>query len=209
MRGSISDLKRLAMLVGKSSQPHVEILPVFYRHLDVKEIPHSSRTTSNTFRTLELALTSLQGISSWAQVHLLRDKAFVVGLRGSWPEMWEWIHFFLTRCMEEIKKMAAFSTTFIRNSYLTCLLLLDHLANDQDFRLSIATTSGVIPTLAKLWIKEATSRNGFPGYTSSIALVNFLTPLPEDASCVSGFVETSGEDPTGLAATCLRRISAN
>ena len=53
------------------------------------------------------------------------------------------------------------------------------------------------------------NQNGFPRYKSSIALVNFLTPLPEYAGCIAGFLEASGGDPTGLAATCLRRISAN
>jgi hypothetical protein len=208
-RGSISHLKKLVTSIGKTSQPHVELLPVFYRHLDVKRIPHSSHMAPGTFRTLELALTSLQGISHWAEVHLLRDKAFVVGLQDSWPKIWKWVQFFLDRCTEEIKESTAFSTTFVRNSYVTCIHLLDHLTNDADLRLTIATTSGVIHTLTQLWILETKHQHGFPGYASSIALVNFLTPLPQYAACVTGFIEASGDDPTELAAICLGRISAN
>jgi hypothetical protein len=209
MRGSIKDLKQLVSFVGRSSQPHIELLRVFYHHLDAKKIPHPSHATLNTVRTLELALTSLQGLSSWTQVHLLKDKSFALGLESSWPEIWKWIHFFLARCMEEIQKLAAFSTTFMRDSYTTCTVLLDLLANDAGLRLTIATTSGVIVTLTQLWIMEAKNKNGFPGYKSSIPLVNFLTPSPEYAGCIACFMEASGEDPTELAATCLRRICAN
>lgn len=208
MRGSISHLRKLATSIGKTSQPHVELLSVFYHHLDVKRIPYSLHITPNALRTLELALTSLQGISSWAEVHLLRDKTFVVGLENSWPKMWKWVQFFLDGCMEEIKDSTVFNTTFVRNSYVTCIHLLDHLTNDADLRLTIATTSGVIPTLTQLWILE-TKHHGYPGYASSIALVNFLTPRPEYAACAAGFVEASGDDPTELAVTCLGRISAN
>lgn len=209
MRGSTQDLKRLVTFVGKSSQPHVELLQVFYRHLQPKKIPHLIPTTSKTARPLELALMSLQGISSWAQVHLLKDKSYVVGLEGSWPDIWKWVHFFLARCIEEIKKLTAFSTPFVCHSYTTCIILLDLLANDADLRLTIAMTPEVIQTLTNLWILEAKSQQGFPGYASSIALVNFLTPLPEYTNCIASFREACGEGPTELAATCLRRVTAN
>jgi hypothetical protein len=141
-------------------------------------------------------------------MHLSKDKKFAANLEGAWPAIWQWIHFLLDRCIEEIKKRSDFSSTFMNNCYETCVLLLDYLANDAHFRLTIATTSGVIHTLAEIWITEAKNQNGFPGYSSSIALVNFLTPESQYASCITSFLETSGGDPAKLAATCLGRIIA-
>ena len=77
--------------------------------------------------------------------------------------MWKWISFFLSRCIKEISKLADFSTNFMRNSYVTCIQLLDILANDEGLRLTIATTSGVISMLAKLWMLEAKIRMGSLG----------------------------------------------
>jgi len=159
----MEDLKRLARFVGTSSESRIELLPIFYVHLDAKKIPYSSSPTSNTIRTLEPALTSLQGVSSWAQAHLLKEKAPIAEVESSWPAMWKWISFFLSRCIKEISKLADFSTNFMRNSYVTCIQLLDILANDEGLRLTIATTSGVISMLAKLWMLEAKIRMGSLG----------------------------------------------